>query len=844
MNYSEKTRLLYRTIATLKSPAFPIFPTSKITPVQRYLLPLLFCWFTLPLVSQSTPAKKTPSIAEKIEGLQKYPGYHDFYWSEEEGKIYLAVTRWDEDFLYVNSLSAGVGSNDIGLDRNQLGSNRVVRWQKIGPKVLLLERNLDYRAVSDNPDERQSVADAFAQSVLAGFKVEAATDNEVLIDLTPLLMTDAHGVASRLKRSKQGTFKIDPLRSAIHLDRTKNFPQNSEFEALLTFAGEAEASQLRSVTPNSEAFSVRMHHSFVQLPDDKFEPRVYDPRSGYFDMSYADYATPIDQPLVKRFIRKHRLVKKDPAAAVSEPVEPIVYYLDRGAPEPIRSALIEGAAWWDQAFAAAGYQNAFQVKLLPEDADPLDVRYNVINWVHRSTRGWSYGSSVVDPRTGEIIKGHVLLGSLRVRQDFLIAQGMVEAYQDGTDADPRLLELALARLRQLSAHEVGHTIGLAHNFAASINDRASVMDYPHPYVTLKDGKIDFSEAYAVGIGEWDKRTILYGYQDFKVAKDQNRAEFIADQLQEILAENERMNFLYVSDPDSRAPSTANADGHLWDNGKSPVEELKRLSEIRAFALDNFGLPNIMPGAPVSSLENVFVPVYLMHRYQVEGASKLIGGYHYSYAVRTANTPEKVVYPVSATTQQEALEALLMTISPAYLAVPPRIQQLLPPQAYGYQRDRELFNFYTAGTFDAIAAAEAAAEHTLSHLLHPARLARIENQPMINLENYLLTIFKSLRSNLGNKYAELSNGKQISQAVYFRFFQHLLQLAANKEVSSGVRSAAIFRANEMVKEAYFGDGLSSLIDLTMQQFRENPEAFKAAPAKQLPDGSPIGCGGVH
>ncbi|MEM6771442.1 MAG: DUF5117 domain-containing protein, partial [Bacteroidota bacterium] len=548
---------------------------------MRSVLTALLCLFVLfPCTSvraQKAP-KKLPTIAEKTNDLEHFAGYFNFYWSDNEGKVYLEIDRFDEEFLYVNSLAAGLGSNDIGLDRNQLGGTRVVHFQRVGPKVLLKQRNLGYRAVSDNIDEVNSVRDAFAQSVIHGFKVVAKTDQRVLIDLTTLLLSDAHGVADRLRSGKQGSFKLDANRSAIYLERTKNFPQNSEFEATVTFVGNPTGRQVRSVTPTSKSFTLRMHHSFVQLPDDNYQPRKFDPRSGYYARSYADYATPIDQPLVKRFITRHRLEKKDPNAAMSEPVEPIVYYLDRGAPEPIRSALIEGAQWWNEAYEAAGFKNAFQVKILPEDADPMDVRYNVINWVHRSTRGWSYGSSVTDPRTGEIIKGHVLLGSLRVRQDFLLAQGLIEAYANGDTPDPRMEEMALARLRQLSAHEVGHTIGLAHNFAASTNNRASVMDYPHPYVTFKDGKVDFSEAYDVGIGDWDKQTIKYGYTVFPEGVDE------AQGLRDILAENDQLGLHYVSDADARPQGSSNAKAHLWDNGVSPASELSRLLKLRAHAL--------------------------------------------------------------------------------------------------------------------------------------------------------------------------------------------------------------------------------------------------------------------
>lgn len=804
----------------------------------------IFTSFNLSAQTQKAPK----SFEEMTKDLEKQAGFFDFYWDKKQGKIWLVIDKLEEEFLYVNSLPAGVGSNDIGLDRGQLGGERVVKFTRSGNKILLTHLNYKYRAVSNNPDERQSVEEAFAQSVLWGFKVSTEKDNQLLVDATAFFLRDAHNVAGTLKQRKQGQYKLDASRSAIYLKRTKNFPKNTEFEATLTFTGKAEGGYIRSVTPSPEAVTVRQHHSFVELPDANYEPRVFDPRCGYFQLSYQDYATPITEPLVKRLITRHRLEKKNPAAKASEPVEPIIYYLDRGAPEPIKSALMEGAAWWNQAFEAAGYQNAFQVKELPADADPMDVRYNLIQWVHRSTRGWSYGGSVIDPRTGEIIKGHVSLGSLRVRQDFLIAQGLLQGYtDDGETPNPQLLEMALARLRQLSAHEVGHTIGLAHNFAASVNDRASVMDYPHPYVTLDaEGKADFSNAYDDKIGAWDKRTVLYGYQDFKKGAN------VEAELQKILAENTAMGLHYISDQDARPAGGAHPAAHLWDNGESPTKELKRMIAVRGNSLENLNLNSLPEGMPVAHLENILVPIYLSPRYQVEAVAKLIGGVNYTYAVNSSDLKKQktpVVSPVDAAMQKAALEGLLETLTPNYLKIPDHLLTLIPPQPIGYSRDRELFKTHTSMVFDPLGAAETSANNTLKFILNQQRLARVAEQYARNP-----TDFMSLDELLNQVWTVNTQRDKttafdmaIMEAVEKLILQHFFQLASQKTGNQQVKGAALFQiiklGNQLNQETNSTENNAhrAYLLFEIEQFNKHPENYKMPEVPAMPAGSPIGCG---
>ena len=785
-----------------------------------------------------------PSITEKTAGMEKYEGFFTFWWDDAAGKIWLEIDKPDEEFIYVNSLAAGVGSNDIGLDRSQLGNTRIVKFVRIGPKVLMIQPNYSYRASSENELERKSVDEAFAQSVLFGFEVAAAEDGRILVDATDFLMQDAHGVTARLRSSNQGTYSVDKSRSAIYLPGTFNFPLNTEFETILTFTGTGAGGWLRSVTPTPEAVTVRQHHSFVALPDGGYKPRRFDPRSGYYPLSYQDYSAPIGGDFNRRYIVRHRLEKRDPTAEVSEAVEPIVYYLDNGTPEPVRTALLDGARWWAEAFEAAGYRDAFRVEVLPADAHPLDVRYNVINWVHRSTRGWSYGSSVVDPRTGEIIKGNVLLGSLRVRQDYLIAEGLLAPYEEGAEPDPQMLTMALDRIRQLSAHEIGHTLGIAHNFAASTNDLASVMDYPHPMATLNpDGTLSLENAYGIGIGEWDKRAVLYGYQHFPEGVDEDEA------LEEIIRGTVDMGLLYLSDEVARPAGGSHPAAHLWEYGSDVVAQLGHILDIREAALARFGERNIRTGRPMSDLENVLVPVYLFHRYQTEATVKLIGGVDYAYNMRGDGQPGPNV--VGAQVQRAALEAMLRTLDPAVLALPEHILDLIPPNPIGVPNTREQFRGYTTPIPDPVAMAEMAADHAASLIFNAQRASRLVSQAARGtaypgLETVVDAVLGStILAGRQEGYSGL-----IQRAVNMAVLRNLIVLAGNNGASPDARAIAglkltdlgteLARRQSSAREAVWKAHYSYMAGL-IDQYKKEPLTFSAPSAPYTPPGAPIGSG---
>ena len=670
-------------------------------------------------------ADALPTIEVFTDGMDKKQGFFTFYYDGENDGIYLQVDQLNSPFIFQTSLPRGVGSNDIGLDRGQLGSTRLVQFERFGNKILLKHLNTEFRAVTDNPGELASINEAFADSVIAGFTAKAQTDNRILIDYTDYLLTDVHGISNRLERGKQGSFQADPKRSGIYLPRSKAFEFNTELEALITFAGRKPGNFVQQVTPSPDSLSVHLHHSFIALPDDGYQPRAFHPYSGFWKHRFFDYATPIADAMEQKYIVRHRLSKRDPSAEISEAVEPIVYYLDPGIPEPVMSALKEGALWWNQAFEAAGYKDAFQVEILPEDADPMDIRYNVIQWVHRATRGWSYGSSVVDPRTGELLKGHVTLGSLRVRQDYLIALGLTSPFEDEAASTQPQQEMALARIRQLSAHEVGHTLGIAHNFAASENGRASVMDYPHPKVSLKRGKIVLDDAYDDKIGEWDKYVVAYGYQDFTDANAESEG------LAALVAQAQAKGFKYKSDPDTRSARHASSDGHLWDNGADPIQAFEEMAAVRKVALDNLGINTIETGANLSSIEAALVPIYLLHRYQIDALAKQVGGVNYQYEVKRDGVKPEGVSIVDPRTQKQAVKLLVDASGAEFLRLPDSLLGLIPPNAYGEDITREYFTSRTGRVFDPVSAAEAAAGYSLANLLHPERLNRLAWQSKQN-----------------------------------------------------------------------------------------------------------------
>ncbi|GJM14299.1 MAG: hypothetical protein DHS20C12_27020 [Pseudohongiella sp.] len=789
------------------------------------------------LLTSSVYAQELPSVEDAVADANKMEGYFNLYWDESAGKMYWEIDKLDTEFLYQISMGSGLGSNPVGIDRGQLRGTYVLAAKRVGPRVLLVQPNYRYRASSDNELERQAVEDAFAPSVHWGFDIVAATDGSVLVDASDFFLRDARNVTGAISNRGQGSYSLDKSRSAFYLENTKTFPENIEVESMLTFTSSNPGNLVNSVAATGSAITLRQHHSLVKLPDDNFKTRISDPRIGTNGPTIQDYSTAIGEDLQLRLIAKHRLEKKDPNAARSEAIEPIVYYVDSGTPEPVKSALIEGASWWNQAYEAAGFIDAFQVRELPAGADGQDVRYNMIHWTHRRTRGYSYGGSVMDPRTGEIIKGNVNLGSLRLRQDYLHGQGLVPGFEyleAVADKNSASVDMALDRVRQLSAHEVGHTLGFPHNYLSSSYDRESVMDYPAPLVEITaDGKIDLSNAYVQRIGEYDKLAVRYAYEQFLPGANEE------EELAKIVQESIDTGLLFMAHNNNNFVGAGHQFAGVWDNGANLVDHLKHEIEVRRIGLENFGPELIRNGEPLSTLEYVLLPLYMHHRFQLNSAAQSIGGADYKYAVRgDGQVPFTII---DGEEQRDALETVLSTLSVEFLTLPQNILELIPPPAYRFTQG-ESFASRTGLLFDALGAAEGSASLSVKQILHPARMARLVSYgAMGDYPDLEEVIDRLLEVTWGAGSAGGDYQTQLLQLVQRVTIDEMMVQASSSDSSAAVKAVLFDRldilANQMERRRN-ANAHQSTVAADIRRWQQRPEDAVPGSALRLPPGDPI------
>ena len=833
--------------------ACSVRPATRRNAVRLSLVAALLCAFAGTTFAQARPL---PTIAEKTVGMNAMPGYFNVYWDDASGKLFWEIDKLDTEFLYQVTMASGLGSNPIGIDRGQLAGTHVLVAKKTGPRVLLIEPNYRYQARTENADQKEAVRDAFAPSVHWGFDVVAQTGKSVLVDASAFFLRDARNVVETVARAQQGRFQLEPSRSALYPERIKSFPNNTEIESLLTFTSSQPGQLVNAVASSGESFSLREHHSLVKLPDGDYKPRFTDPRIGVGGPTVMDFARPINEDVFVRYAARLRLRKKNPGAARSEPVTPIVYYVDPGIPEPVRTAVVEGTRWWNQAFEAAGYINAFRVEVLPAGADPDDIRYNMIHWTHTRTRGYSYGGTVVDPRTGEIVRGNVNLGSLRLQQDYLHGEGLVAPFGAGTGADDEsdgladaptfeylaavadngdALKLALDRVRQLSAHEVGHTLGFPHNYIASAHGRESVMDYPAPLVKITPrGTLDLSDAYPQKIGEYDKVAITWLYQDFPSGTNEPEA------LKKITEDALKKGITFMGYTNNNFIGAAHQYASVWDNGANLVDQLQVEIKVRQIGLDKFGPQVIRPGEPLSKLEFVLLPLYMHHRFQLRSAAQSLGGADYSYALRGDGQKPFTIVPGAE--QRRALDVLLSTLTVEFTALPERIIQMIPPPAERHEQG-EGFDRRTDLVFDPLAAAEASATFTVGEILNPQRMARLVSfGSMGDYPSLEEVVDKVVAATWSARAPADKYRTQVLRAIQRSTIDEMMAMGARAENSPEVRAVLSDRLNKLAarieaQPSRSAHEMNAAADI--RRWERRPERTMAGPVLKLPAGDPIG-----
>ena len=790
--------------------------------------------------SSAKAADDKTSLALRTVGLQRRDGFLPYYWDEKKGAILfeLSPAVLGREFLYFTGLGSGIGSTEAFADRSSFGGGWVCRFRRVGMRVLLIQENTSFRAPNGAPELQHSVEYSFPTSVLASLPVEAEQDGTVLVNADSLLVRDAFDLLSQLRRptravggtmvreqsSKAADWRLDKDRSVIDLEHTGSFPLNTEVEALLTFATDSEGDLNQ---PDPHALSVREHHSFVAVPDPGYEALEQDLRVGFITSSFQDFSQAYDRPLMRYLVNRWRLQKKDPNAALSEPVKPIVFYLDRAIPEPVRSAARTGALWWNAAFEQAGFRNAVRIEDLPEGADPMDVRYPTIQWTNRSGRGWSVGQSHVDPRTGEIIHAVVQLDSHRMRTvnnywESTIPSGRnssepaLDTFAALDNLDPQTSEqqVMLNRLALLTCHEMGHVLGLEHNFVASTYGRGSVMDYFAPRVHIRaDGSADLSDAYMQGVGSYDRHIIEWGYSQGKVGSTAEQEQARRDAI--------------VKAAIAKGIVWGNTDDPRWnsyDDGPDPVNWLKEVLPVRDALLAHYGPRMLRPGEPNSMLASRLPLVYLFHRYALGAAINVVGSAEVPLSLAGDGQAPVIVWP--AQSQKEALQLMLQALRPARLTIPADVWRALAP-VENRDPDPERFTSSAGYLFSPQDGARAVAEIVAGGLLNPQRMERLavisrQNAQALSPESVVSALVNAAFTDDAKTPAE----RDLAGVVQSEVAERLMVLAVNSDATPEVRAAGLAGVREVQgavkKSGVHGPAIEQL-DHEIGLFLQNPSA---------------------
>ncbi len=760
------------------------------------------------------------AAAGATPGLAQEAAFAPVVLDAAKGRVMLTIPALDTDVLYYTSLASGGGSVELPLDRGIMDS-AVVRFRRVGNRIVVEEQNLAFRSLTGDAAHKAGVAASFPTATLASLAIESEAGGKIVVDATPMILRDAVGIEAIMRRMNQGNYRFDAGRSAVVM--AKAFPLNSEVEISANFTAETPGPLVRGVAPSAETLTLRLHHSFIKAPTG-YTPRVADPRIGVSTLRFKDFSAPFSNGIDTEWVTRWRLEKKDPNSALSEPVKPITVYFDLAIPAPVRHAMKQGLLWWNKAYEAAGFKNAIVALDAPADMDPQDIRYNFMQWINRDERGFSSGGPYRDPRTGEILGAKVRMDSHRIRT----VANYFDAYAGGlpkdgsgvTVADPSLVngtfdampkgqrDMVLLRQALLTAHEYGHALGFGHNFASSLNNRASVMEYPTPRVKIVKGRLDLSESFQKEIGAYDTMMVRYSYTPLK---DE------AAGLNAIIADMRRQGLIYVPETDPRWT--------WYDDRATPAEGLGEALAARRIMLATYGPDNVLlPGEPVGELGNLRLwMAYLHHRYQVESAVKYIGGLYTDIKVKGEPGPATSAIP--ARLQRDTLGQLLAALSPAELALPEKLLAELTPDP-----GRNLEDLSDDPVFDQLRAARIAAALVVEPLLAPDRAARLVGLQARGLDGVMLPeLIDALMAASWNAKAGDGPLLRVVQKVVL---DGLMILGASATTAPEARALALQTLGDLAKAlpGRQGDALGTAFN---RQTAADITAYLADPAGKAP-----------